>query len=96
MNEIDLLVEPLLQELEDGLEGTTVTAIGGGHGLAAALEAILDYADVVNAVVTVADDGGSSVCADGRTGRPHRPARPRCLSGPGQRDAGHRPFCISL
>lgn len=60
MNEIDLLVEPLLQELEDGFEGTTVTAIGGGHGLAAALEAILDYADVVNAVVTVADDGGSS------------------------------------
>lgn len=60
MSETDLLVDPLLQELEDGFDGLQVTAIGGGHGLAAALRAILDYADVVNAVVTVADDGGSS------------------------------------
>lgn len=60
MNEADLLVDPLLQELENGFDGIQVTAIGGGHGLAAALQAILDYADVVNAVVTVADDGGSS------------------------------------
>lgn len=58
--EADLLVDPLLQELEDGFEGLQVTAIGGGHGLAAALRAILDYADVVTAIVTVADDGGSS------------------------------------
>jgi uncharacterized cofD-like protein len=60
MRETDLVVEPLLQELEDGFEGVQVTAIGGGHGLAAALQAILDYADVVNAIVTVTDDGGSS------------------------------------
>jgi len=60
VNEADLLVDPLLQELEDGFDGLQVTAIGGGHGLAAALRAILDYADVVNAVVSVADDGGSS------------------------------------
>jgi uncharacterized cofD-like protein len=60
MNETDLLVEPLLQELESDFEGLQVTAIGGGHGLSAALRAILDYADVVNAIVTVADDGGSS------------------------------------
>lgn len=37
-----------------------VTGIGGGHGLAATLEAALGYADEVDAVVTVADDGGSS------------------------------------
>lgn len=60
MRETDLLVDPLLQELEDGFDGVQVTAIGGGHGLASALRAILEYTDVVNAVVGVADDGGSS------------------------------------
>lgn len=60
MREADLLIDPLLQELEDGFDGLQVTAIGGGHGLAAALGAILDYADIINAVVGVADDGGSS------------------------------------
>ena len=37
-----------------------VTGIGGGHGLAATLRAARLYADSVDAVVTVADDGGSS------------------------------------
>jgi 2-phospho-L-lactate transferase/gluconeogenesis factor (CofD/UPF0052 family) len=37
-----------------------VTGIGGGHGLAASLRAARLYADTVSAVVTVADDGGSS------------------------------------
>ena len=37
-----------------------VTGIGGGHGLAATLKAARTYADDVQAVVTVADDGGSS------------------------------------
>ena len=35
-------------------------AIGGGHGQAAALEAIQTYASEISALVTVADDGGSS------------------------------------
>ncbi len=60
MTDVDLLVEPLLQELEEEFDGLQVAAIGGGHGLAAALRAILDYADVVTGVVSVADDGGSS------------------------------------
>ena len=60
MSETDLLVDPLLQELEDGFDGLQVAAIGGGHGLAAALRAILDYTGAVDAVVGVADDGGSS------------------------------------
>ena len=34
--------------------------MGGGHGLAVALRAARAYADVITAVVTVADDGGSS------------------------------------
>jgi uncharacterized cofD-like protein len=37
-----------------------VVGIGGGHGLAATLKAARSYADEVGAVVTVADDGGSS------------------------------------
>jgi uncharacterized cofD-like protein len=47
----------LLQLAEDG---PRVVAIGGGHGLAQALEAALSYASHVAAVVTVGDDGGSS------------------------------------
>jgi len=37
-----------------------VVAIGGGHGLSNALRAIRRYAGEVTAIVTVADDGGSS------------------------------------
>jgi len=37
-----------------------VVALGGGHGLAAALRGIRTYAGDVTAIVTVADDGGSS------------------------------------
>ena len=37
-----------------------VVGIGGGHGLAATLRAARRYADEIAAVVTVADDGGSS------------------------------------
>lgn len=40
--------------------GPSVVALGGGHGLAAALEAIQLYAGEVTAVVSMADDGGSS------------------------------------
>ncbi len=52
--------ETLLEELELDLHGPRVVAIGGGTGLAKALEAIRDYAGNITAVVTVADDGGSS------------------------------------
>jgi uncharacterized cofD-like protein len=53
-------LDPLLEELERTLEGPRVVAVGGGHGLARALEAITDYAGTITAVVGVADDGGSS------------------------------------
>jgi len=39
---------------------TKVVALGGGHGLAVALRAARDYAHDIAAIVTVADDGGSS------------------------------------
>ncbi|HUQ63144.1 MAG TPA: gluconeogenesis factor YvcK family protein [Acidimicrobiales bacterium] len=39
---------------------TKVVALGGGHGLAATLQAVRRYAEEVTAIVSVADDGGSS------------------------------------
>ena len=40
--------------------GPSVVALGGGHGLAASLEALKQVTDRLTAIVTVADDGGSS------------------------------------
>ncbi|HEX5587393.1 MAG TPA: 2-phospho-L-lactate transferase CofD family protein, partial [Acidimicrobiia bacterium] len=37
-----------------------VVALGGGHGLAVALRAVRQYAGSITAIVSVADDGGSS------------------------------------
>ena len=54
--ETQVALEPLLLDPA----GPTVAAIGGGHGQAAALEAIQTYAGSISALVTVADDGGSS------------------------------------
>jgi len=46
---------------DDGTgRGPAVVAIGGGHGLAATLRAVRTYTDQVTAIVSVADDGGSS------------------------------------
>lgn len=60
MTTIDLMAAPLLEELEPAERGPKVVALGGGHGLAQALGAIRGYAATVTAVVSVADDGGSS------------------------------------
>lgn len=43
-----------------GTRGPRVVALGGGHGLAATLQAARRYASDVTAIVSVADDGGSS------------------------------------
>ena len=42
------------------MTGPRVVAVGGGHGLAASLRAARRYADELTAIVSVADDGGSS------------------------------------
>lgn len=42
------------------LESRSVVALGGGHGLAATLQALRRVTDRITAIVTVADDGGSS------------------------------------
>jgi len=52
--------QTLLQELDLSFGGPHVVAIGGGHGLSKALQAVLGYAGRVDAVVSVSDDGGSS------------------------------------
>lgn len=54
--------EPQVEEQLLGLsvDGPRVVAIGGGHGLAQTLVAAQAYASKIDAVVSVADDGGSS------------------------------------
>ena len=42
------------------MSGPKVVAIGGGHGLATVLTALVDQCGELTAVVSVADDGGSS------------------------------------
>ena len=42
------------------MTGPVVAALGGGHGLSATLTALRYVTDEVTAIVTVADDGGSS------------------------------------
>ena len=42
------------------MAGVKVVAIGGGTGLPVALKSIQQYSDDVTAIVSVADDGGSS------------------------------------
>ncbi len=54
------LSEALEQALATDRQGPHVVAVGGGTGLAAALHAIQRYAGRIDAIVTVADDGGSS------------------------------------
>lgn len=57
--------DPLL-DIEHGIAdrpppiGPSVVALGGGHGLSIALRAARRYAGSITAVVSVADDGGSS------------------------------------
>jgi uncharacterized cofD-like protein len=57
-----------------------VTAIGGGHGLAVTLRAASTYAESLTAVVTVADDGGSSGRLREATGLPAMGDIRHCLS----------------
>lgn len=55
--------KPVLDELADHrrkLRGPRIVAIGGGHGLATLLRGLKNYSYNITAVVTVADDGGSS------------------------------------
>ena len=57
-----------------------VVAIGGGHGLAVTLQAASTYAGTLTAVVSVADDGGSSGRLRESTGLPAMGDIRHCLS----------------
>ncbi len=55
--------KPVLDQLTDHRRkerGPRIVAIGGGHGLATLLRGLKSYSYNITAVVTVADDGGSS------------------------------------
>lgn len=53
------VVEALYQHRQ-AAQGPKVVAIGGGHGLATLLRGLKAYTSNITAIVTVADDGGSS------------------------------------
>jgi uncharacterized cofD-like protein len=53
------VVEALYQHRRRG-KGPKVVAIGGGHGLSTLLRGLKAYTSNITAIVTVADDGGSS------------------------------------
>jgi uncharacterized cofD-like protein len=70
-----------------GRKGLRVVALGGGHGLAATLRAVRTYADEVTAIVSVADDGGSSGRLREAFGIPAPGDVRRCLVALGQPDS---------
>lgn len=49
-----------LQHFRRRERGVKIVVIGGGHGLAALLRGLKEYTHNITAIVTVADDGGSS------------------------------------
>lgn len=67
--------------------GPRVVALGGGHGLAATLSAVRQYAGEVTAVVSVADDGGSSGRLRKAFGIPAPGDLRRCLVALGEPDS---------
>jgi uncharacterized cofD-like protein len=74
-------VSPTPSSRHGGAGGPAVVAIGGGHGQAATLRAARRYAGSITAIVSVADDGGSSGRL--RAAMPQLPAPGdvrRCLS----------------
>jgi uncharacterized cofD-like protein len=55
--------QPILDKLWEqriSVNGPKIVAIGGGHGLSALLSGLKKYTTNITAIVTVADDGGSS------------------------------------
>jgi uncharacterized cofD-like protein len=64
-----------------------VVALGGGHGLAATLRAVCRYAGDITAIVSVADDGGSSGRLRDALGIPAPGDLRRCLVALGEPDS---------
>ena len=55
-----IAARPVPNPVAGASDAPVVVALGGGHGLAASLSALRHLTDHLTAVVTVADDGGSS------------------------------------
>lgn len=72
--------------------GPCVVALGGGHGLAASLRAVRRYSGDVTAVVSVADDGGSSGRLREAFGIPAPGDLRRCLVALGTDERWSRAF----
>jgi uncharacterized cofD-like protein len=62
-----------------GTTGPAVVALGGGHGTAVTLQAARHYAGRITAIVSVADDGGSSGLLRQQLGIPAPGDLRRCL-----------------
>lgn len=62
------------------MRGSAVVAVGGGHGLAATLRACVPWTGSLTAVVSVADDGGSSGRIRATTGLAAPGDLRRCLT----------------
>lgn len=62
------------------MTGPSVVAVGGGHGLACTLRACVPWAGRLTAIVSVADDGGSSGRIRAATGLPAMGDLRRCLT----------------
>jgi uncharacterized cofD-like protein len=71
---------------EGGARGPNVVALGGGHGLSATLQAARRYAGRITAIVSVADDGGSSGRLRAALGIPAPGDLRRCLVALGDSD----------
>ena len=69
------------------MRGPRVVALGGGHGLSASLEAARRYAGAITAIVSVADDGGSSGRLRTALGIPAPGDLRRCLQALGDADS---------
>ncbi len=68
-----------MSAIDERADGPHVVALGGGHGLATTLRAARSYAGRITAVVSVADDGGSSGCLRAQLGIPAPGDLRRCL-----------------
>ena len=72
----------------------SVVAVGGGHGLAATLRACVPWTRALTAIVSVADDGGSSGRLRAATGQPAPGDLRRCLTA--LADSRHRALAAAL
>ena len=67
--------------------GPRIVAIGGGHGLSTLLRGLKEHTSNLTAIVTVADDGGSSGMLRDQSGDPGGRRHPQLPRGPRRRRA---------